>query len=361
MNHLKTLRTLALVATLTAFTVVMLGAATRLLDAGLGCPDWPGCYGRLVVPQAHIAAQYAPHAPLEAEKAWMEMIHRYLAASLGLMALLLVYFSWRARTQAPGLLRWTSLLLALVIVQGAFGAWTVTLKLWPQVVTLHLLGGFSCLLLLSFIAWRVYQPEAAAVPFAVKQEPAARRRSRRPGVFWLALVLLILQIALGGWTSSNYAGIGCMGFPTCNGQWWPDMDFSSAFHLTQSIGPDYLYGQLHASARSAIQWTHRLVALALGLALLGLYWQAGQSEQAGQREFVARRRAVLCCAGLYLLQVTLGIVLVIWSLPFPPALLHTAGAALLMLALVYCGLVWLRPGEPANQRQKTWHLVEDVI
>ncbi len=145
MNNLKIVRTLALLATFMAFIVVMLGAATRLLDAGLGCPDWPGCYGRLVVPQAHIAAQYAPHAPLEAEKAWMEMIHRYLAASLGLMAMLLVFFSWRARTQASGLLRWTSLLLALVIVQGAFGAWTVTLKLWPQVVTLHLLGGFSCL------------------------------------------------------------------------------------------------------------------------------------------------------------------------------------------------------------------------
>jgi cytochrome c oxidase assembly protein subunit 15 len=177
MNNLKIVRTLALLATFMAFTVVMLGAATRLLDAGLGCPDWPGCYGRLVVPQAHIAAQFAPHAPLEAEKAWMEMIHRYLAASLGLMAMLLVFFSWRARIQAPGLLRWTSLLLALVIVQGAFGAWTVTLKLWPQVVTLHLLGGFSCLLLLSFIAWRVHQPYRA--------DTSAPRSSgsRRPAIF----------------------------------------------------------------------------------------------------------------------------------------------------------------------------------
>lgn len=348
MNNLKIVRTLALLAAFMAFTVVMLGAATRLLDAGLGCPDWPGCYGRLVVPQAHIAAQFAPHAPLEAEKAWMEMIHRYLAASLGLMAMLLVFFSWRARTQAPGLLRWTSLLLGLVIVQGAFGAWTVTLKLWPQVVTLHLLGGFSCLLLLSFIAWRVHQPEAAAVSSAVTQVPTVRR----PRMLWLALLLLVLQIALGGWTSSNYAGIGCIGFPTCNGQWWPEMDFSSAFHLTQSIGPDYLYGQLHASARSAIQWTHRLVALALGLTLLALYWQAQRSEQ---------RRAVLCCLGLYLLQVGLGIVLVVWSLPFPPALMHTAGAALLLLAVVYCGLIWPRQTEPVNQRQKTWHLAEEVI
>lgn len=299
--------------------VVLAGAWTRLMDAGLGCPDWPGCYGALVVPDAERAARFDPDAPLDQVKAWLEMGHRYLASALGLLALALTWLGWKLR-RTPGYpLGLTLLLLGVILLQGAFGAWTVTLRLWPQVVTLHLLGGMA---VLALFFWLYRRLQACR-----RGEYQARRP---PGIWWLALLLLTGQLALGGWTTSNYAGLACSGFPTCNQQWWPErMDFSEGFHLTQEVGPNYLHGQLHAPARTAIHFSHRLGALLLGVGLLLLVLKG--FSQARARPWLG---ALLLAYGL---QAGLGMATVLLLLPLWLALLHTAGAALLLLALLMAG------------------------
>ncbi|MCY1287954.1 Heme A synthase [compost metagenome] len=309
---------LALFATLLAVVVVLLGAYTRLTHAGLGCPDWPGCYGFIGVPQseaqlAHAEANF-PHAPVEAEKGWNEMVHRYFAGTLGLLILGLAVHALRRRGQDGQPLKLPLLLLGVVIAQAAFGMWTVTLQLWPQVVTAHLLGGFTTLSLLLLLCLRLSN---AYPPLEL---PA---RLRRWAVLGLALV--IGQIALGGWVSSNYAAVACVDLPTCHGEWWPAMDFANGFHLTQHIGPNYLGGQLDSDARTAIHMTHRLGALAVTLVLLGLAWQL---RGAGLPRLAGLLLAALC------LQVGLGISNVIFHLPLPVAVAHNGGGALLLLVLV---------------------------
>ena len=308
-----------------AFTavVVLVGAWTRLVDAGLGCPDWPGCYGALVVPDAERAMAHTPEAPLEVAKAWVEMVHRYLASLLGLLVIALVVLGARWR-QTPGYPWATSLaLLAMILLQGAFGAFTVTLKLWPQVVTLHLLGGLTVMVLFLWLHLRLRR---------VASGEAVRPQRRLTPLWAVAVLVLVGQLALGGWTSSNYAGIACQGFPTCNGQWWPALDWSEGFHLTQTVGPNYLHGQLHAEARSAIQVGHRLGALALGVSLLLVamrYWRA-----AGMRPWLG------LLGGAFGLQVVIGIANVLAWLPLWLALLHTAGAVLLVAAMTLALWHW---------------------
>ncbi len=321
------------------FVVILVGVWTRLVDAGLGCPDWPGCYGALVVPDAQRAAGFAPDLPLDPFKAWMEMFHRYIASGLGLVALTLAWMAWKNRhiQDYPVAVSWV--LLGIICLQGAFGAWTVTLQLWPQVVTLHLLGGFTVLACFFWLHFRLK---------ACRQSD--RRPIRLPGLWWLVGFLLVAQVALGGWTSSNYAGIACTGFPTCNNEWWPDyIDFDEGFHLTQEVGPNYLYGQLHAGARTAIHYTHRLGALALGLGLILLTLH--------YKHHTGARRWLLAALGTYLLQVSLGIILVLNALPLSVALLHTAGAALLMLLLLRSGwsLGRLESASPAFSYRKVVH------
>lgn len=303
------------------FVVILVGVWTRLVDAGLGCPDWPGCYGALVVPDAERAAGFAPDAPLDAFKAWVEMFHRYIASGLGLVGLALAWLGWRNR-HIPGYpLLASFVLLGLICLQGAFGAWTVTLQLWPQVVTLHLMGGFSVLATFFWLYRRLKACRDGGQP-----------NVKLPGLWWLVVLLLALQVALGGWTSSNYAGVACSGFPTCNYQWWPEnMDFNEGFHLTQEVGPNYLYGQLHAGARTAIHFTHRLGALLLGVGLLALALRYKHHPQA--------RHWIGAALGAYLVQLSLGIILVLNALPLSVALLHTAGAAVLMLLLLHSGWV----------------------
>jgi cytochrome c oxidase assembly protein subunit 15 len=309
---------LALFATLLALLVVALGAYTRLTHAGLGCPDWPGCYGFIGVPQseaqlAHAEANF-PHAPVEAEKGWNEMVHRYFAGSLGLLILGLAVHALRRRGQDGQPLKLPLLLLGVVIAQAAFGMWTVTLQLWPQVVTAHLLGGFTTLSLLLLLCLRLSNV------FPALELPARLRR-------WaaLGLVLVIVQIALGGWVSSNYAAVACVDLPTCHGEWWPAMDFANGFHLTQHIGPNYLGGQLDSDARTAIHMTHRLGALVVTLVLLMLAWNL---HRAGLSRLAGLLLAALC------LQVGLGISNVIFHLPLPVAVAHNGGGALLLLVLV---------------------------
>ncbi|MGE8496899.1 MAG: COX15/CtaA family protein [Pseudomonas sp.] len=309
---------LALFATLLAVVVVLLGAYTRLTHAGLGCPDWPGCYGFLGVPMSEhkqaVAITRFPEAPVEVAKGWYEMIHRYFAGALGLVILGLAVQAVRQRG-APGQpLKLPLFLLGLVTLQAAFGMWTVTLKLWPQIVTAHLLGGFATLSLLFLLTLRL------SGRFPALQMPA-RLRALAAG----ALLLVIGQIALGGWVSSNYAAVACVDLPTCHGEWWPAMDFANGFHLTQHIGPNYLGGQLDSDARTAIHMTHRIGALLVTLVLLLLAWRLRANGFARLSGLVLLALAV---------QVSLGISNVIFHLPLLVAVAHNAGGAALLLVMV---------------------------
>ncbi|OEO23221.1 COX15/CtaA family protein [Pseudomonas marincola] len=310
---------IALLATLLALLVVMLGAYTRLSHAGLGCPDWPGCYGFIGVPMSEhkqaLAETRFPAAPVEVAKGWAEMIHRYFAGSLGLVILGLAIHALRNRHLPDQPLKLPVFLLGLVIVQAAFGMWTVTLKLWPQVVTAHLLGGFSTLSLLFLLTLRL------SGKFAVL--PDISQRTRRLAMLGLALV--IGQIALGGWVSSNYAAVACVDLPTCHGQWWPNMDFANGFHLTQHIGPNYLGGQLDSDARTAIHMTHRIGAVLVTLTLLTLAWQL-------RAQGLPKLSLLLVLA--LLTQVSLGISNVLLHLPLAVAVAHNACGAGLLLCLV---------------------------
>ena len=335
-----------------ASVVVVLGAYTRLVDAGLGCPDWPGCYGFLSVPASaeEVAAAEArfPDSPVEPDKAWPEMVHRYFAALLGLLALAIWAVAWRQR-RAMAL---PTALVVLVVAQGIFGAWTVTLKLWPQVVTAHLLGGFATLALLWVYALKIGAIPSLPVPKSLTSHTAA------------AIAVVVLQVAIGGWTSSNYAALACPDFPACHGSLLPDMDFRAGFNLAQDVGPNYLGGTMASDARVAIQMTHRLGAFVV---LLVVGWLVFR--------LVGPLRWIL--GGVLVVQFCLGIVNVLAQLPLAVATLHNAGAALLLLALVtvYAAAVgaWRRetrapnPGSPdrapnASDRAQlsTWHNLNSI-
>lgn len=312
---------LAVFATLLAVVVVLLGAYTRLTHAGLGCPDWPGCYGFLSVPMSEhkqaLAAERFPEAPLEVHKGWNEMVHRYFAGALGLVILGLAVQALRRRDEPGRPVKLPLLLLGVVIAQAAFGMWTVTLQLWPQVVTAHLLGGFATLSLLFLLCLRL----SGRLPALSASAPTGLR------LFAIAAMLLVVgQIALGGWVSSNYAAVACTDFPTCHGEWWPQMDFARGFDPTQhDIGPNYLGGLLYGEARTAIHVTHRLGALSVTLALLvlaGMLWRRGLGRLTG-----------LLLAALAL-QVGLGISNVLFNLPLAVAVAHNGGGAALLLVLV---------------------------
>ena len=297
-----------------AFVVSVLGAFTRLVDAGLGCPDWPGCYGHLAVPQTaeeiRTAEARFPDAPVEAYKAWTEMVHRYAATALGALILVIVAQAIRARPRAP--LKLPIALALLVMLQGAFGAWTVTLKLWPQVVTAHLLGGFATLSLLWLLALRLGLGSGLAV---------AAHHSR---LALVALIVLVAQIALGGWVTSNYAALACPDFPTCHGSWVPSMDLAQGFNILQSVGPNYLGGIMDNEARVAIQIVHRIGAVAVLLVAGWLGW----------RLLVAGSPLWRWVVGLLAAQLALGIANVLLVLPLWVAVSHNAGGALLLLVLV---------------------------
>jgi len=292
-----------------AAVVVVLGAYTRLVDAGLGCPDWPGCYGQLGVPstaQELAKAEAAfPDAPVDADKAWTEMVHRYAATMLG--AAILAILALALKAGLPW--RLPAGLAVLVVAQGAFGAWTVTLKLWPQVVTTHLLGGFATLALLWLLALSLRVP-------AWRVDSGLRRWAA------LALVVLVLQVALGGWLTSNYAALACPDFPTCHGEWLPAADYASGFDIALSVGPNYLGGQMSSDARTAIHVAHRMGALAV---LLSSGWLAIR---------LGSRPLAWLLAGVLAIQLALGIGNVLLLLPLSVAVLHNAGAAALLLVLV---------------------------
>lgn len=333
-EHLRIMARWATFASLLTVVVVMLGAWTRLVHAGLGCPDWPGCYGFLSVPQdaARIAIAEArfPDSPVDVSKGWPEMIHRYAAGSLGLVVFGLAAFGVRHRRSGVPF-RLPLFIAGFVVLQAAFGMWTVTLKLWPQIVALHLLGGFTTLTLLTLLALRLRAKPAS--PPVGKYPPLVRLRP------WLygGLVLVIMQIALGAWTAANYAAVACTDLPTCQGQWWPEMDFRHGFDITQSVGPNYLGGQLAADGRVAIHVSHRIGALVVLVYLGGLLaalWRHG--GPAGIRGAVALAGAALA------IQILLGLANVILSIPLGIAVAHNAMGAGLLLTLVH--LVWRTHG-----------------
>ncbi len=318
---------LTLLALFIVSCVIILGSWTRLADAGLGCPDWPGCYGSLVVPQTASEIEEAqslyPNSPVEVSKGWMEMIHRYFATGLGFIILLISLGSWVYRRQLNYPFKHTQLLLAVVILQGAFGAWTVTWKLWPQVVTAHLFGGFITASLLSILYIRLSRMGRHVRPLGLRNPLGSLR-------LWalIGLLLTIEQIFLGGWMSSNYAAMACSDLPACNGEWWPQMKFSEGFNLMQSIGPNYLGGLMDSEARKAIHVLHRLGAVLLGGYILLMVWKLSQQTDSRLRFF-----AVLLLT-LFSLQFCLGLANVYWNLPLPVAVAHNFVGALLFIAMV---------------------------
>jgi len=308
---------IALAAAILAFGVVMLGAYVRLSQAGLGCPDWPGCYGHVAVPTAsQVNSAMLAARPLEPARAWKEMIHRYFVGGLGTLILALAVIAfWRRRDAAqPKLL--PGLLLALVVFQALLGMWTVTLLLFPPVVTAHLLGGLATFTLLVLLVWQ----SGALLRFGAEAQPWMRRAA------WFSLIVVACQIALGGWVSSNYAAIACPDFPTCQGSLWPSMDFATGFSW-HGVGPDYQGGILENAARMAIHMAHRLGALITFLVV------GGTSLMFILKGTPGLKRLGLVVGGLLLLQIALGISLIAFGWPLPLADLHNGVAALLLASV----------------------------
>jgi len=308
---------LARAGTVLAFIVVFVGAWVRLTDAGLGCPDWPGCYGQLVLPesaveQAELAEGY-PERPLDVGKAWREMFHRYLATTLGLVCVALASLAWLNRRDPGQPRRLPFVLLGVVIFQGLLGMWTVTLLLTPAIVMAHLLGGLTTLGLLSWLSrWRSRRAGAVAVS---------------GGLALAGAIVLVLQISLGGWTSANYAALACPDFPTCQTRWWPPvMDYREGFVIWRGLGIDYEGGVLDNPARVAIHFTHRLGAIVAALVIGFLGFRMS-------RQPVTRPDGIAILVVLAA-QLLLGVSVVIFGVPLAVAVGHNAVAALLLLTIL---------------------------
>ena len=346
------LRRLAWVTVFITFDLIVFGGFTRLTDSGLGCPDWPGCYAKanplMASQDIHSAESAMPYGPVSMTKAWIEMIHRYLAMAVGVLIVTMLVVSvrrgWRRRSARsmpqwmppaePGLV---TVLLGLVMLQGAFGAWTVTQKLQPIFVSTHLLLGLALLALLIVHALKL--DDGAHLPVASRQGVAGLR------VFAaLSLVVLVLQIALGGWVSANYAVLACSEFPKCQGVWLPDMDFANGFHLWRELGKSADGGYLSIAALTAIHWVHRTFAwvVVILLAALGL--------RIRRIDGLARSAVILWL--LLATQFATGLVNVVFAWPLVAAVLHNAGAAALLATLVVINYRLPRPS-PSAQRVRS--------
>tara|TARA_B100001248_G_scaffold20357_1_gene13699 strand:+ start:1203 stop:2174 length:972 start_codon:yes stop_codon:yes gene_type:complete len=318
---MKIMKGLSLFGICFAFVVIALGAWTRLVDAGLGCPDWPGCYGFVVFPTTEAEIQLAesryPQFPYEIDKAIPEVVHRYFAAALGFLAILLVYFAFKY--QLPKKIKAiTSFLLFFICCQGLFGYLTVSLKLLPIIVTGHLFGGFITLSLFFYLFLNTTN--------GIKNHNIGHLKV----LGGIALFALIVQIFLGVWTSTNYASLACADFPTCQGKFFPEMDFREGFNLAQEVGPNYLYGLLDNEARVAIHYSHRISAIVLTIIFLILI----------SRLWFSSAAPLASTLGVILItQISLGIMNVVYVLPLYIAIAHNLVAALLLLATLMVNLV----------------------
>jgi heme a synthase len=320
-KRLVAFRRLCLFGAILAFCVIVLGAYVRLSHAGLGCPDWPGCYGHLTAGQAaanHHAVNAAyPDRPVEYAKALKEMLHRYLAATLGCVILLIGALAWRNRRDPMQPVRMPLAVVGLVVFQGMLGMWTVTLLLKPAIVSAHLAGGLTTMALLW---WMSLQATGRSRP---RSEDGLRR--------WavIGMVVLVAQILLGGWVSTNYSAVACPDFPTCQRSFWPAMDFKDAFVLWRGLGIDYEGGVLDHPARVAIHFTHRIGAIVAALVVGFVAWKAMRT---GQSPGV--RTAGIALAAALVTQLLVGPLMVIKTFPLPLATAHNAMAALLVLSMV---------------------------
>ena len=340
----RRLQALGLLTLFLTFDLVLFGAFTRLTDSGLGCPDWPGCYGSASPIGAHTditAAEAAmPTGPVTLSKAWIEMIHRYLATGVGVLIIAMTVMAWRTHRHTPlhGARHpwWATATLVWVLIQGAFGALTVTMKLFPAIVTLHLLGGVALLALLCV--------QATGHQLAVQQQPAAMMPAALRRALWACLALLTAQVALGGWVSTNYAVLACSTFPDCNGSWWPSMNFAQGFEIWRPLGLLADGSHIGFEALVAIHYTHRLAAYVVVAALLALWWAL--------RHTPALQQQCRWLLGLLVLQLATGLSNVVLDWPLLAAVLHTGGAAALVTVLVW--------GLAATQRQPALATPTDV-
>ncbi|HEX4843784.1 MAG TPA: COX15/CtaA family protein [Limnobacter sp.] len=310
--------------TVLTFFLIMLGAFVRLTDAGLGCPDWPGCYGKLTPTHAAeeiaqaVEIQGGTHGPVSMPKAWKEMAHRYVATFLGLLIIGITAMAWKKREtlkQSPALATW---LLFAVCLQGAFGAWTVTMLLKPAIVTGHLIGGMTILGMLTWLWLRQTSPARTVAP------PASNAKLRL--FARLGLVVVAAQIILGGWVSTNYAAVVCTDFPTCQGSYWPNMEFNHAFHIVRHLGETPDGEILNVASLTAIHMIHRMGAIVVALVIGGLAFALWRNP--------GTRALAIAVAGVLGLQIAMGIGNVVFQLPLWLAVAHNGGAALLLVTLI---------------------------
>ena len=318
---------LAFAATCLAFVVILLGAYTRLADAGLGCPDWPGCYGHVGVPKhvddVAVANQAYPERPVEAAKAWKEMIHRYFASTLGLFIFALGIIAIKKRSEPNQAFKLPLFLMVLVVFQGMLGMWTVTIKLHPTIVMSHLMGGMTTISLLWWLTLR----SGRLFKFG-HVDSIYLDKLKIPAL--IGLVIVILQVMLGGWTSSNYAALHCVEFPTCTGgEFLPAMNFVEGFDFLHEFGKNYEFGLMSNEARIAIHTTHRIGAVitALFVVWLGLKLLLTPA-------YSPLKNAGIALLAVVTLQFILGVSNVLLSLPLLVAVAHNGGGALLILTLV---------------------------
>jgi cytochrome c oxidase assembly protein subunit 15 len=328
---------IALLASALALVVVVLGAFVRLSDAGLGCPDWPGCYGHIDVPKTHEEVQLAntayPERPVEAAKAWKEMIHRYFAGTLGLLVFIMAILAIRNRHSEKQQVFVPLFLVGLIIFQALLGMWTVTIKLNPTIVMSHLMGGLATLSLLWWVSLR-------QGGLFVQRLPNTEDYSRLRRMAFIGLLIVIFQIMLGGWTSANYAALHCPDFPTCQGQWIPSLDFTEAFTLWHGTEQNFEGGIMDNDARVTIHFVHRVMAAVtfvyLGVLALSLLFN---------QRFRLLRKFGIALSLVLVAQIVLGISNVLFSLPLLVAVGHNAGAALLLLTMVTLNHVIRAGGE----------------
>jgi cytochrome c oxidase assembly protein subunit 15 len=343
-------RKLVWVAAFLTFDLIVFGGFTRLTDSGLGCPDWPGCYGLAnpFLAHEHIEAAQAamPTGPVTHFKAWIEMIHRYLAMGIGILIITLMakaWLQWRKshnRAFAPLM---PTLLFGFVCLQGAFGAWTVTMKLQPVIVTIHLLLGLT---LLALLAWLGGREDSLLKPVPVEANPASLRPVRALAI--LSAVVLAVQLALGGWVSTNYATLACSDFPTCNGTFVPEMDFEHGFTLWRELGKTAAGHYLPFSALTAIHWVHRNFAVVLIVVLGATVWRAWSHPFLRP---TARKIALVL-----VLQALSGVATVYLNFPLTIAVIHNAGAALLVLLVTmlnYKAKYQLAVAQTSSRQQTT--------